>query len=288
MLGGYQILDLRNIGLTLGSSQVSITDAEILNQLRNLRNYIEKGHDYGKALDNSPKPVLIRYRDAKNNEKLEVSAFASVTSSNNSLTYDIRAKGLEIEVVFEEKTDDDGNKYYDIKTAKYKYSENESVEGDLSVTGDAKIFENIVDKDGHKRFIDGDIDIQTSNLPEGMTVAYAKWTLSGTHLVCVIAGSVSANVETPIFPTRLAYINLPEWIMDKIYPISNNWLESVNIYLYPVQSSAPSNQVIRLSCFYNKTNNRLEIVFDSASITALYDSGFRYCIDLVIDNEDQV
>ena len=60
MLGGYQIIDLLKIGLVLGSSLVSITDSEVLKQLRSLRDYIEKGHDYTKALNKSLKPILIR------------------------------------------------------------------------------------------------------------------------------------------------------------------------------------------------------------------------------------
>lgn len=280
MLGGYQILDLRNIGLTLGNSQVSITDAEILNQLRNLRNYIEKGHDYKKALDNSPKPILIRYRDAKNNEKLEVSAFASVTSSNNSLTYDIRAKGLDIEVVFEEKTDDDGNKYYDIKTAKYLYSENESVEGDMSiggdleVEGDAKLFENIVDKDGHKRFIEGDITIIDT---EGLTQKYGKWSLCGSHLLIVLACEI-ANGTT--ISGKRCVIDVPNWVKDKIVPL----FASLVIYKQEVAFANDSSSQ-NMTFYLQKSSVDGEISIHNASITASAIRNFRIAFDLLIDNE---
>lgn len=310
MLGGYQILDLRNIGLTLGASQVSITDAEILSQLRNLRNYIEKGHDYGKALNNSPKPVLIRYRDAKNNEKLEVSAFASVTSSNNSLTYDIRAKGLQIEVVFEEKTDDDGNKYYDIKTAKYHYSENESVEGDMSiggdlevegdaditgdaevggdlsvtddaqiggdleVTGDAKLFENIVDKDGHKRFVDGDITMATGTVP---TKVYGKWSLSGTHLMFVLC--ISANNGDVIAPGTLTErITIPEWVEDKLVPIYGDNISRMTLNLYADDTSSQAVYVY----LQKKTAG---IFMYMSALTLDKNRVGRIEFDLLIDNE---
>ena len=166
MLGGYQIIDLRKIGLELKSTQQTISDTEILKQLRGLRDYIEKSHDYTKALNNSLKPILIRYRDAKNNEKKEVTSFASIVNENSSLTFTIIAKHLEIEVVFEEKTDDDGNKYYDIKTAKYLYSENEQVEGDLSVEGDSNL-KGDVDIDGDvgidgDAFVGGDLSVTGS------------------------------------------------------------------------------------------------------------------------------
>ena len=144
MLGGYQIIDLRNIGLELKGTQQTISDVGILKQLHGLRDYIEKGHDYKKALNHSLKPVLIRYRDAKNNEKREVSSFASIVSENSALTIVIESKNLQIEVVFEEKTDDVGNKYYDIKTAKYLYSVNETIDGDLKVEGDLEVEGDLV------------------------------------------------------------------------------------------------------------------------------------------------
>ena len=46
---------------------------------------------------------------------------------------------------------------------------------------------NLVDKDGHERFIEGDIPD-----PEitGLTPIYYKWSLSGTHLMIVMAGTI--------------------------------------------------------------------------------------------------
>lgn len=139
MIGGYQILDLRKISLELSSDTQTFTDVDILKQLRNLRDYIEKGHDYSKALNKAMKDIKIRYRDGKLGEKIEVCEHAGIYCSNDSLTYELKTKNLMIEVVFEEKTDDDGNKYYDIKTAKYIYSEDEIIGGDLKVGGDITV-----------------------------------------------------------------------------------------------------------------------------------------------------
>ena len=301
MLGGYQILDLRNIGLTLGNSQVSITDAEILNQLRNLRNYIEKGHDYKKALDNSPKPVLIRYRDAKNNEKLEVSAFASVTSSNNSLTYNIRAKGLQIEVVFEEKTDDDDNKYYDIKNAKYKYSEIELVEGDMSIGGDLDIdgdaevggdlsvtgditgdkfigdvaMESIKDADGHKRFIEDDITLDT-NISTEISKVYGKWSLSGSHLILVLC--IDIDVVNLTSQTKLCDIQLPSWILDKIIPLFSNVVDRQTFVAFSDDYSSQNNVV-----YLTKVSISISFMMNAINVTALKHCRIEF--DLLIDNE---
>ena len=94
MKGGYQIIDIRKLNLTLSNSTQSITDAEILEQLRNLRAYIQKGHDFTKPLDNALKCIQIRYRDQKNGEKLEACQWANIETSNNSLTYEIKTKNL--------------------------------------------------------------------------------------------------------------------------------------------------------------------------------------------------
>ena len=40
-----------------------------------------------------------------------------------------------------------------------------------------KIFENIVDQDGHKRFVEGNITLSAS-VPEGLVLKYGKWTLN--------------------------------------------------------------------------------------------------------------
>ena len=163
MKGGYQIIDIRKLNLTLSNSTQSITDAEILEQLRNLRAYIQKGHDFTKPLDNALKCIQIRYRDQKNGEKLEACQWANIETSNNSLTYEIKTKNLMIEVVFEEKTDEYSNKYYDIKTAKYLYNHNEIVEGDLDVSGDISI--------GGDAEIEGDLSVGGDIESEGKITA---------------------------------------------------------------------------------------------------------------------
>lgn len=142
MLGGYQIFNLTNIDLTVGTSQVSITDKEVLDQLRNIRDYIEEDYNFAKPLNRKLKPVLLRLRDKKNGEKQEISIWANMSIITNNKTFKIEAlvdsvsmKAIQIEVVFQQLTDDDGNKYWDIKTAKYLLTDNVAIKGDLTVTG---------------------------------------------------------------------------------------------------------------------------------------------------------
>lgn len=135
MLGGYQIINLSNIDLTIGTSQVSITDKDVLAQLRELREHIEDNYNFAIPLNRKLKPVLLRLRDKKNGEKQEVSVWANLSIITNNKTFKIEAlvdsvsmKAIQIEVVFQQLTDDDGNPYWDIKTAKYLYTEAISIE----------------------------------------------------------------------------------------------------------------------------------------------------------------
>ena len=276
MKGGYQILDLRNIGISYSSETKNITDPEILDQLRNLREYIEKGHNYSSALNNSLKCVMIRYRDAKVSEKWEECEFATINSSNASLTYEIKGKELRIEVVFEEKQDDDGNPYYDIKTAKYLYNQNVIIGGNLIVGGDAKIFENIVDKDGHERFIEGDITIETIT---GITKTYGKWSLSGSHLLIVLCVAIANATE---FDGTIASINIPEWIKDKIIPQFVTVVEAKDTKAYNINdaSSQPLVYVLRKDTSKN-------VYITISNFTASKDRVARLSFDLLIDNEEQ-
>ena len=232
MLGGYQIIDLRKIGLELKGTQQTISDAGILKQLRGLRDYIQKSHDYTKPLNNSLKPILIRYRDQKNNEKREVTSFASINNTNNSLTFTVESKHLQIEVVFEEKTDDDGNKYYDIKTAKYLYNLNEDVEGDLSVGGDAEVtgdasiggdLEVTGDIEGDK--ISGNeiienmrgysLDITITEVSE-LNVIYGGACKNGNKLTLVLFASFKKPSTTGT--KTIARFGVPSEIGAKLYP----------------------------------------------------------------------
>ena len=240
MLGGYQILDLRSIDLTLGSSASNITNPYVLNQLRNLREHIQKDYDFAKPLNNQVKPVLIRYRDKKNGEKHEGAIFGSVQVKTNYYTFEISAillgQTLNIEVVFEEKTNDDGEKYWDIKTAK------------ILLTKEVQDFENITDSDGHKRFIEGNIELDESVTT--ITKLYGKWSLSGSHLLIVLAFSIVENAT--LTAGYIADINLPEWIMDKIYPLFGDNIDFKSFYAFT--SGGDNSQSI--SAYLDKSTNK--------------------------------
>lgn len=151
MLGGYQILDLRKIDLTITKTQSNITDAYVLSQLLKLRDFIDKDYDFSKPIENQLKPVLIRYRDKKNGEKSEGAMFGELAVVDNYYTFKItgRISGaliLTIKVAFQEITNDYGAKEWAINTAKIQLQDviedlegNLALEGDLDVSGDVDV-----------------------------------------------------------------------------------------------------------------------------------------------------
>ena len=127
------------------------------------------------------------------------------------------------------------------------------------------------DEAGHQRFIEGDI---TFNEIEGLTQTYGKWSLSGSHLLIVIAGSI-AN-ETAISGTIISSIDLPAWIKDKLVPIYGQAIVRQTDYAY--SSDGATNQSV-----LNVLGKSGANIYVGSYITATADRYFRYQFDLLID-----
>lgn len=145
MIGGYQIIDLRNVDLEVTESAQSITNAGLLNQLLPLRDFIDKSYNFSKPLENQLKPVLIRFRDKKSGEKIEGSTYGELAVKGNYYTFQITARisgqyTLVIVVAFEEVTDDYGNKSWVIDSATIHLIDASNVlEGDIDLEGDLSV-----------------------------------------------------------------------------------------------------------------------------------------------------
>lgn len=133
--------------------------------------------------------------------------------------------------------------------------------------------ENIVDKDGHKRFIEGDFTPETIS---GVTYTYHKWSLSGTHLMFVLAGTIADTTALPF--SALAYITLPSWIFNKIYPTYGIVIERKSQLFGSSDTTTQSGTAI---LFKDTTQIRISL----ASITMTATRSFRIAFDLLIDNE---
>ena len=149
----------------------------------------------------------------------------------------------------------------------------EAVEQESKING-IKVFENIVDKDGHKRFIEGEGVKPESQV--GITLTYNKWSLSGTHLMCVIGMNVlnGTSLDNNIY----FRVPLPQWILDKIYPVVNTTISAVNYSFLASNFSGQSS-----SGWLKKDTDCL--TFSMSAITLTADRNCRVQLDLLIDNE---
>ena len=154
------------------------------------------------------------------------------------------------------------------------YSENQllsAVEEKADEKG-ISIFENIVDKDGHKRFIEGEVLFKEIT---GLTGVYGKWSLSGSHLLIVVAGEIVAGT----YSGELARVNtLPSWILDKIVPVSLNYISIAPQSFYTGYTPTAT------TLYFLKQTGYLELGLASSN-TFTSDKTFRIQFDLLIDNE---
>lgn len=147
----------------------------------------------------------------------------------------------------------------------------------VSEDGNLALFENITDKDGHKRFIEGNITCDTIT---GVTQNYGKWALSGSHLLIVLSCTFAdASVITT---QRLAFVNLPKWIDDKIVALfGRNIIYSV----FPAYASDGTTQ--NLACILDRdADNKMRIYIGNLTLTK--ERNIRITFDLLIDNESAV
>lgn len=154
-----------------------------------------------------------------------------------------------------------------------------TIANDNTITNEGLIanptMENIVDLNGNKRFVDFEnVDEEIT----GLDISYSKSSLSGTHLMVVLAGTI-ANGTTIAGNTRLTKINVPQWIKDKVYTTFASVIEAKSLNVY---ASDWTNQ--NWGIYFAKSSGDLYLI-TSASITTTADRTFRIQFDLLIDNE---
>ena len=76
--------------------------------------------------------------------------------------------------------------------------------------------DELVGENGEQRFIEGD-GTPNSDI-SGLTSAYCKWSLSGTHLMLVFAGSLASG-SVVANSKYLVNFTIPSWIGAKITPV---------------------------------------------------------------------
>ena len=149
----------------------------------------------------------------------------------------------------------------------------EAVEQEAEVNG-LKVFENIVDKDGHKRFIEWDGVNETLS---GIEITYSKASLSGTHLMFVLVFNAENNAT--LGNTKISEFTLPQWLADKIFPL---WTSIVNYITFNARDSGGGTQTIQIAL--RKDENKIQF-YSLSSQTFTAARVVRAEFDLLIDNE---
>lgn len=144
----------------------------------------------------------------------------------------------------------------------------------VTITDGGVLLDNIVDSQGHKRFIGGN-----ANLPEvtGVTFTYNKWSLSGSHLMLVVCFDVANGTELAN-NTTMALFEVPKWILDKIDPLyASNFIGAKSVTLYG------DNWSVQQSNFtLSKVETGLRVI-TQGNVTLTADRHVRVQFDLLID-----
>ena len=138
-----------------------------------------------------------------------------------------------------------------------------------------KDISTLVDASGNPRFIEGDGEGLEQ---EGVTISYCKWSLSGTHLMCVCAGTI-ANTTVLSNGTNLAVFGVPSYVWNKIYPV---WLENIEAKTVDMYASDWTKQSPFVA--FKKGVSKL-IIQNGTTVTFTADRSFRIQFDLLIDVE---
>ena len=131
----------------------------------------------------------------------------------------------------------------------------------------------LVDEQGHNRFIEGDLETKEK---EGVVYTYAKWSLSGTHLMIVCGGTIVNSTALSSF--TMAEVPLPQWVIDKLQPLYGTAVDRYSATVFNTAGSTTQSMTNLLV----KSNNKVTI---QTSISATDDRVFRTHFDLLIDNE---
>ena len=136
--------------------------------------------------------------------------------------------------------------------------------------------EDIEDSNGHKRFIQGN---GSPLVDTGVNITYCKWSLSGTHLMMVIAGVIDYQ-KTLGSGTTLGTFILPAWIRDKIYPVKTQLIEYKTVDVVD-----DAYQVSQMKLYVDKTSTSIIITTDASYTGPGINNAFRVSVDLLIDND---
>ena len=140
----------------------------------------------------------------------------------------------------------------------------------------ANQLEGVLDKDGHNRFIEGNLIPETVS---GVSPSYYKWSLSGTHLMIVFVFEADTNIASE---TTLATINVPTWILNKIQAIASG--TTVVTYKEVIGRTFGTAENYQKDLFVLiKDDGQLQIISSAITVPGT-STVYRIQFDLLIDN----
>lgn len=145
------------------------------------------------------------------------------------------------------------------------------------------LMSNIVDSHGNKRFIEGDINLTQAFSNVGITKLYGKWSLSGTHLMIVIAINIPENTAIPA-ETFFCEAKFPNYIANKIIGL---WGNTLDIKDFQVRNAnnwwQDSENLSNVSLVI--AGNKILIGTSGGVFTTKSQSTCRIQFDLLIDSD---
>jgi hypothetical protein len=133
----------------------------------------------------------------------------------------------------------------------------------------------IVDGHGNPRFIEGN---GTPISLAGVTISYCRWSLSGTHLMLCVAGTVT-NGTSIATNSNLAQFTLPVFVHSKTASIFNNLVDRKFLNFY---GSDYTSQQVAINLTKQTTTISIQT---GGSFTASKNRSFRFQFDVMIDSE---
>lgn len=138
---------------------------------------------------------------------------------------------------------------------------------------------NIVDSNGNKRFVEGDLFFGTTQ--EGVTTNYKKYSLSGTHLMLVLELEIDADTSFNAFNVTCT---LPDYIKNKIVALDTTSQIVIPTRSYTGMVAGTWQQVSKLSSYLAKSTQGLTMVIAQDG-THTAKTIYRIQYDLLIDSE---